>query len=291
MSRAKKFKTASVTLKRAVKTVIAISDTHFGCRFGLCPPDGVELDGGGVYVPSRFQKVVWGWWEEFWGEWVPQITKGEPYVVVHNGDVVEGVHHGATTQISHCLGDQGALAVKVLKPIFEKCEGRYYSIRGTASHVGPSSIEEERVAKAIGAIPNKDGQHARFELWKKLGSHLIHFLHHIGTTSSSAHESSAVNAELTAEFVESCRWGEQPPSVIVRSHRHRAIEVRLPTSAGYATAVVTPAWQLKTPYVFRVAGGRLSPPQLGGIAIKLDSEDNHIYTSSFVKHISRDEPE
>lgn len=273
-----------------IRNIVVISDTHFGCRLGLCPPEGVALDDGGRYSPSRAQKVVWSWWDEFWRSWVPEATHGEPFCVVHNGDVIDGVHHGSTTQISQNLEDQGELAVSVLQPVVKACEGRYYSVRGTPAHVGQSSVEEERVAKRLGAIKNQDGQHSRYELWKSLGGHLVHFLHHVGTTSSSAHESSAVNAELAAEFVESARWNERAPKIIVRSHRHRAIEIRLPSQSGYVTAAVTPAWQLKTPFAWKVAGARLSPPQLGGMVIRMDKHGG-IYTNMFVKHIKRDEPE
>ena len=276
-------------MNKNIRNVVVISDTHFGCRMGLCPPKGAALDDGGFYSPSRLQKVVWNWWEEFWGDWVPKSTKGEPYYLVHNGDVIEGVHHGATSQISHNIKDQRDLAVDVLKSMVKKAE-KYFSIRGTPAHVGQSSVEEEQVAKELGAAPNKDGKCSRYELWLKIGGHLIHFLHHVGTTSSSAHESSAVNAELAAEFVESARWGEKPPSVIVRSHRHRAIEIRLPTRNGYATAAVTPAWQLKTPFAYKVAGARLAPPQIGGMVIKLDNE-GAIYTQMFCKHIEREDEE
>jgi hypothetical protein len=181
------------------------------------------------------------------------------------------------------------LAVKVLKPKVQLAE-KYFSIRGTPAHVGQSSIEEEQVAEELKAKPNEEGKHSRYELWLKLGPHLIHFLHHVGTTSSSAHESSAVNAELAAEFVESARWGEKSPSVIIRSHRHRAIEIRLPSKRGYVTAAVTPAWQLKTPFSWKIAGARLSPPQIGGMLVRLDDNDN-IYTNMFVKHVERDDPE
>lgn len=270
-----------------IRNVVVISDTHFGCRLGLCPPDGIELDDGGEYRPSRMQKIVWRWWEEFWKEWVPAATNGEPYVLVHNGDVIDGVHHNATTQISHNILDQKRLAVKVLTPVVGQAE-KFYSIRGTAAHVGQSSVHEEEVAESLGAVRNQDQQRSRYELWLKLGEHLIHFLHHIGTTSSSAHESSAVNAEMAAEFVEAARWGEKPPSVIVRSHRHRAMEVRLPSRHGYVTAAVTPAWQLKTPFAWKVAGARLAPPQLGGLVVRLDESGNP-YTKCFTKHIERDD--
>lgn len=276
---------------KAIRNAVVISDTHFGCRLGLCGPEGASLDDGGRYLPSRAQRVVWNWWNEFWHEWVPRQTKGQPYALIHNGDVIDGVHHQATTQISHNIKDQRTLALNVLRPIRNgKQVARYYSIRGTPAHVGESSIEEEQVAEELDAVPNSEGQHSRYDLWLRMGDHLVHFLHHIGTTSSSAHEASAVDAELKAEFVEAARWGEQPPTVIVRSHRHRSIEVRLPVKRGYATAVVTPSWQLKTPFCYKVAGARLAPPQIGGVLIRLD-DLGQAYTQSFVRHISRDEPE
>lgn len=277
-------------MKTQIRNVVVISDTHAGCKFALCPSEGFQLDEGGLYKPSRAQKVLYAWWQEFWGDYVPKMTKGEPYTVVHNGDVIDGVHHRSTTQFTQNFKDQRALAVKLLRPVVAGCDGRYYSIRGTEAHVGQSGEHEEAVAKELGAIPNKEGQHSRFDLWKKLGSHLIHFLHHVGTTSSSAHESSAINAELAAEYVEAARWGEKPPSVVIRSHRHRAIEVRIPTAKGFATVAVTPAWQLKTPFAWRIPGARLAPPQLGGMLIRLDGHGG-IYTNIFVKNLKRDNPE
>ena len=277
---------SSINLRK-VRNVVVVSDTHCGCQMGLCPPDGAKMDGGGRYSPSRLQLKMWGWWEEFWGDFVPHATSGEPFVVVHNGDVIDGVHHGSTTQFSHNLHDQSECAETILNPVVEKCDGRYYQVRGTEAHVGQSAVEEEILAKSVGATPNEEGQHARWELWLNMYGHLVHFLHHIGTTSSAAHEASAVNAELTSEFTEAARWGDKPPSVIVRSHRHRSIEIRLPITDGYATATVTPAWQLKTPFAFKVAGSRLAPPQIGGLVIRVHKDTNEIFTRTWVRHIER----
>lgn len=278
-----------MTSTHPVSNLVVVSDTHCGCRLGLCPPGGAKMDDGGFYKPSRLQLVMWGWWQEFWGKFVPRATKGEPYAIVHNGDLTEGVHHRATSQISHNLEDQAEIAYQVMAPRIKKAVA-YYQIRGTPAHTGEQGVAEEALAKRLGAIRNRDGQAARYELWKRLGKHHVHFLHHVGTTASAAHESSAVNAELTASYVEAARWGEQPPSVIVRSHRHRAIEIRFQTSRGMATAAVTPAWQLKTPFAWKVAGARLAPPQIGGMVIRLDTEGVP-YTQSFVKNIERDPAE
>lgn len=270
-----------------IKNIVVFGDTHFGCTLALCPPEGAERDGQSRYLPSPAQLVLWAWWLEFW-EWVATVTRGEPYALVHIGDVIDGDHHNSTTQITHNLLEQERMAVSVLQSQVEKA-AIYYSIRGTEAHVGKNGVQEESIAQKLGAC-ERNGRYARMELWLQFGAHLIHCLHHVGTTSSSAHESSAVNAELTGMLVEAAISGKQPPSVMVRGHRHRAIKVSKPTQRGDAIAVVTPAWQLKTPFAFKVAGARISQPQIGGINIRLDDSGNP-YVMNFTKHIVRDEPE
>lgn len=259
-----------------IKNLIVISDTHSGCRLALCPPGGIKLDDGGTYLPSDLQLKIWGHWEEFWGNWVPEFCRGEPFAVVHNGDALDGVHHGSTTQISQNIGDQLELAYKIMRPIVERCEGRYYHIRGTEAHVGKSGIYEEQLAKRLGAIPNAEGQFARYELWKRVGSALVHCLHHIGTTGSAAHETSALNAELAAMYVEAARWNEEPPDYVVRSHRHRSSSINVDSAKGFAAVIVTPAWQGKGPFPYKIPGARVSSPQFGGIGIR-QGDVEHYY--------------
>ncbi len=257
-----------------LKNLVYISDIHAGCQLALCPPGGVGLDNGGKYHPSPFQRKLWKMWRELWDEWIPAATRQEPFGVVLNGDAVEGVHHKATTQISQNPKDQEEIAYQILAPVVDKCKGRYWHIRGTEAHVGSSACDEERLAKRLGAVPNREGQHARWDLWKRVGDgNLVHSLHHVGTTGSQAYESTAVQKELVESFTEAARWRREPPDVIVRSHRHRSIQIRIPTGTdghetGEAIAVVTPAWQGKTPHVWRIPGGRLATPQFGAILIR-----------------------
>lgn len=268
--------------KNPIRSLVVVSDTHCGCRLALYNPRvPLRLDDGGFYRPSEFQEQIWALWRQFWDEWVPTVTRGEPYDIVHNGDVIEGVHHHATTQVSHNILDQKRIAIAAIKPEIDRCKkigGTFYHIRGTAAHVGQSSIFEEEVAEALGAKPNQQGQHARYDLWKRVGTAegpLVHLLHHIGTTSSAAHESSAVNAELAASFVEAGRWKREPPDYVVRSHRHRCIAVELDGGKGYAAGIVTPAWQGKTPFAWKVPGARISEPQFGGIVIRQGDEEHY----------------
>lgn len=268
---------------------VVISDLHCGCQLGLCPPQTVHLDEGGTYFPSEIQLKMWGYWLEFWDEWVPAVLKRQRYGVIVNGDILDGIHHGSVHQITQNIAIQKSIAKTVLEPIINGCNGRVYFIRGTEAHVGKSSQTEEELAEELGAVPNSLGQYARYDLWKKIGKGLVHFLHHIGTTSSNAYEATAINKELTEEYNESARWGEIPPNIIIRSHRHRHFKIEIHTHFGIAIAEVTPGWQAKTPFQWRMAGARLAPPQFGGIIIRQGDEE--LYTRNYVRTIGRSNAE
>lgn len=274
-----------------INNIICVSDLHSGCKLALCPPTGIDLDDGGMYQPSSLQKKLHDMWVEFWLEWVPFATKGEPYAIVVNGDAVEGNHHRASTPISVNPEDQCRIAEALLKPVVDKAAA-FYMIRGTEAHVGISAAAEESLAKRLGAKPNADSQYCRWDLWKRIGDgKLIHFLHHVGTTSSQAYESTAVYKELTEMYIESARWCRQPPDVVVRSHRHRSISVTIPvgTAEGQtseASVIVTPAWQGKTPFAWKIPGARIATPQFGGICIRW-SKDGVLYPTSKVWTVDR----
>jgi hypothetical protein len=272
-----------------IKAAVIVSDIHAGCQLGLCPPM-VRLDNGGKYIPNQIQKVLYQYWMEFWDVHVPEMTNGLPYCIIINGDTTDGKHHQSTHQISHNLTDQGNIAEELLEPLLEKCDGNFYMLRGSDAHSGESGQEEERLAKELGAIPNKQKQYARNELWKKIGKHLIHVLHHIGTTGSNAYESTAVHKELVESYVEASRWGEKPPDIVVRSHRHRYFETMFATARGRGRGVVTPGWQAKTPFAYKIAGGRQAQPQFGGIVI-IESPGGELYTRSKVWTLGREDAE
>ena len=266
-----------------LRYLAVVSDLHSGCRLALMPRKGFTLDEGTEVKPSKIQLKLNDMWDEYW-QWVEDETAGEPYGVVVNGDAVEGVHHGSVTQWTHNLDDQVRCSRILLKDVARKAAGRFYMVRGTEAHVGKSAQQEEALARELGAIPNEDGQHAHWQLWLRLGGHLIHFAHHIGTTSSPFAASAGLQREMVSGYVESGRWGDEPAAMYVRSHRHFSSEVREPSKHGVTAVVVTPAWQLKTPFGHKTAG-RMMQPQVGGILICVG--DNGPYVKSKVWRIER----
>lgn len=247
-----------------VRNLVVVSDTHVGSTLALCKRH--KLDDGGFFDPSELQQKVWALWEDFW-DFVYKQIGNEPFVLVHNGDILDGQNKGRTTALTTFnLTVQSRLAVEILGPHAKKAK-RYFQIRGTEAHAGISAQEEEAVACALGAEQDEQGNYSRWELWMKFGVELIHFAHHISSTVSTAYESSAPMREMVSAFVEAGQHKLRAPSFIVRSHRHRFIQI----SAPGGKIVTTPAWQLKTPFTHRI--DRTRAPQLGGLLIRLDAND------------------
>ena len=273
-------------MKNSIDVVLVISDIHGGCQLALCPINGVRLDGGGFYKPNKLQRKIHYWWEEFLTEWVPEETKGKKFNLVFNGDLFEGRHHGSITQFTQNLSDQANVAYELCAPVVEKAEN-LYMLRGTESHTGKSAEQEEQLAEKLGAKPNTLGQYARDELWLKIGKALGHFTHHIGTSGSEYYQSTAPLKELITAYSTAGKMGKVDPNVVCRSHRHSFCEVRLAGKYDYDCTFCTPAWQLQTPYAYRSATVRNTPPQLGGSIIMFDQKKNSVYTKHFVKYLER----
>jgi hypothetical protein len=196
-----------------IKHIVCIGDTHAGSQAALMPP-GFKLQDGQSVVMSRRQIELWSWWVEFW-KFVDRVTDHEPFALVHNGDIIDGAHHGCVQLITNNVGSQRHIAELLLEPVVKKA-AVFYSIAGTAAHAGQSNSDEESVAKHLGAVPDKDGRFARQDLWIELGHDLIQFAHHIGTTSSQAYKSSPAMRLMAAMHGAAGEWGFRPPTIMIR---------------------------------------------------------------------------
>lgn len=271
--------------KHAITNAVIVSDIHAGCQYAVCP-ERVKLDGGGVYRANKYQRHLLSYWHYFWNEWVPRATRDEPFVVVINGDCMDGVHHRSTTQITHNGADQHKIAYELLAPIRDRAE-QMILVRGTEAHVGPSAENEERLGEALGTVKNIDGagNHSCYELWMTVGGSLMHATHHIGATGSMSYEATAPMKEMTELFANTAADDARIPDVIVRSHRHRHIEVRRPTYRIYGIVFTTACWQARTPYGYKIPGGRVSTPQIGGSLVRQGDEE--LYTRHCVESLPR----
>lgn len=243
--------------------IVAVSDLHVGSSTGLCSTDGIRGPDGTLHKPSKFQEFLWRCWVHFWNEQVPERCKGaDKTVLVINGDSIDGCHHNTVNLMTNSIQCQERAAAEILKTVTTRFD-RVYMVRGTEAHVGPGAESDERIGELIGSEKDDSGDYTRWQLWLNASGQIFQFAHHIGTTSSAAYESSAPMREMVAGLVEAAQWGQALPDVFVRSHRHRFIEVPMASTKGRIRIVITPAWQLRTPFVERIDRMRL--PHIGGV--------------------------
>ena len=252
--------------KNSKVLITVISDLHVGSSVSILPEGGLMPDDGGIYKGSKLQDELGRVWEIFFDD-IRKIKQISKRVLVINGDSVDGFHHNTVALATNNLMIQEKAAVALLLPKVAMFD-EVFVTRGTEAHVQSGAQSEERVARAINAKPDENGNYARWQLWMDVKGMVFNVAHHIGTTSSAAYESSAVMREMVAALVEAGQWEQKLPDVLVRSHRHRFIVIGIPSAKGRIQAVVTPSWQLRTPYVERI--DRMRMPHIGGVNFIVD---------------------
>lgn len=253
----------------AKTTILAVvSDLHAGGTTALCPPQ-VSLDDGGHYTASKAQRWMWEQWGNFWDE-VEQRQKAAraDLVFACNGDATDGNHHGTTQILSGNPTAQAAVVNEVLSVPLSLKPKKLLFTRGTDAHVGPSAAFEERIATGL----YKDGRPVVIDPETGNGSHwnvtldvdgvMVNFAHHGKIGGRPSTKMTAVNSQALDIWTEHAMRGERHPDIAIRSHMHRHAD----SGRTYPTRLIqTPAWQLATSYVYRVAPNTLA--DIGGIII------------------------
>ena len=282
--------------KTSVDQIVFIGDPHCGSRLGLCPPKKIRMDSGTYIEPSPNQCKMWEKFDYFWKEWVPERTKGKPFVIGFMGDICDGHPHNSKTSFSDNINDQKHIALEALASVIEQSVG-VFAVSGTEAHTGKSGEDEENIMEFLNeqtgkVYQSKEGRYAPHEWWIKIGGEdgaLIHMMHHIGITGSSHARTTAITKEVMELIIAAQKWGEQHPDIVVRAHRHTSCKVGIPSSRGDVIGFITPAWQLKTPYAYKVIGGRTDLPEIGGGYAKAGDVIHH-YVDSIVWGVKRDKP-
>lgn len=273
------------------RPIVVVSDLHVGCGLAVMPREGAAHGSTNEHQPSQLQLKLCDWWDEFWA-WVEKETGGG-YNVVVNGDSIDGVHHRAVSQWTHNTDVQRAAAVQLLRPVRERAH-RMFMTDGTEAHVGPSSSDEESIARELKTDrPSGRGPHSLAQLFYSCGDDsLIHFAHHMPTSLSPFTKSSGLQKEIIYGYTHSGRLRLQAPNLYVRSHRHECGVVGEPIRAKSGTtqmafAWCTSPWQLMGPYMNKFPrGGAVS--EIGGLLIKFGDEG--AYCKPWVRWVDRPAP-
>lgn len=251
--------------------IAVVSDLHCGSTVAVCPPS-LHLDDGGTYQASRHQLWLWQLWKDFWERVERERDEEDAELyVVYNGDLVDGDHHD-TPQI---MSRNPVAQAMVLTDVLDVPEGlgadKIFVVRGTGSHVGKSGSSEEKVAMGMRdkGLPLQGDPERDTASWWHLRMDVqglrLSFTHHGRTGYRPWTRPNASNLLAMQIFTEHALNGERHPDIAIRSHYHRYMES---ARGGCPTYVLqTPAWQLATAYVHKVAPESLA--DIGGVIITI----------------------
>ena len=248
--------------------IVAItSDQHANSTIALCPPE-IRLDDGGFYRASKAQAWIWSGYEKFWqrAEELRKQYKAK-LIAEWNRDLTEGDHHKTTQILSGNPVAQSKVVDAIMSIPLRLKVDHYLFIRGTPAHVGnDAACSEESAARGLKKdgwpvlLDEETGNASHWHYRMELEGVRLDFAHH-GRVGTRPWTKPNVVANLAAEiFYDHCKSGVPYPHVAVRSHLHQYVD----THDQHPVRVIqTPAWQLATSFIHRIAPGKLA--DIGGV--------------------------
>ena len=267
--------------------VVCFGDLHCGSTVGLCPPEGIELDDGGLYIPNKAQLWLWDNWEKAWDK-IKSVKRKNKKAKLHlilNGDAVDGDHHRTTQIATAHEGVHVGCAIESLRVPLALKPDSLHILRGTSAHVGRAGGLEEGMGKALKeqrwpVVEDPDtGTVTSYTRTLKFGSLRFDIKHH-GRMGRRAHTKGPYIRWAAQDiFFNYMMDGDKAPDIAIRSHFHQfadsgkihKVKTRL---------VALPAWQLATEYVHRVAE---SLADIGLVWFEIDDNDDYNMKSVLFK--------
>ena len=269
----------------------AWGDTHCGSTEGLMKPRTYQFFDANV-KPNPRQRVIWRKFAEYVDN-IKQQRAGKQLVVVITGDLVDGDHHNTHQLVTRKPSEQMALFLDCWDYFAQEVgfgEGdKVYVIHGTEPTHGLPSVTD-MIARDIGAEPSRppsivdeaddedagrmmrarDGWFPWHELTLDIRGELVRFTHHPPCSlGRMAHtRGNPVKNWLRSHQTQLLARRERLPRFVVWGHVHTAwtetarLDDGTPTGPE-TTAIVLPAFQGKTEYVYKAIPHAL-PTTIGG---------------------------
>lgn len=233
------------------RLIAVVSDLHCGSSVGLMPPDFVTLEGQKI-GQNAVQKWLWECWVDVMDRF-DKYANGDPFVLVVNGDTIEGSHHGSKQVISNDPTDHQNAAIKVLSPLSSKAE-KTFVVEGTECHTNSSEAKTATSLNAIGD-PNT-GKSVWERLTLTINNCRCVFFHHISPTTREYLKGSSLSIFLGNEQLAAAKNKEPWVDVVCCAHRHDFDMFRDATGL----CVVGPAFQCLTRHGNKVVpSARIKP--------------------------------
>ncbi len=276
--------TADSQIRR--KLLVVVSDTQEGSTTGLFPPGEWKGQDGVKYIMSERQEILREQWLEGWSAVREANNKKTDLIIVHNGEAIEGKHHGSIQTVTndhsmqcryHMANMEEALDIAG----FNTKKDKLFYLSGTDTHTQwyEENIIRLWVNNGIKIPPvvepskhGHDGVYIRHELRMQINGDLVWMGHHGKRAGAKVwtHEN-AVYSAMKNIFL-TCRVKQvEVPRLVISSHSHQFVTAEYEGDNGKVPVrgVVTPCYQWKTRFAYKVADPE-SLPSIGQIYFEFD---------------------
>jgi len=201
------------------------------------------------YYPNSLQKKIWKHYDNSLNL-EASSRKNKELILILNGDLFDGVHHGTHQLTSQIISEQVEATISFLEYTKERLgftkQDKIYVISGTESHTGD---EEERIAERIKAEHYAINRQVADFLELYIEDFLMWIYHHGVSSGSTPNRGVALYNQLKRIYYECLEENRQYPNLVVTAHTHDAEHRRFESKYRYIDGVILPSLQSKTRYV------------------------------------------
>ncbi len=258
-------------------TVVALSDLHAGSAFAPFPKR-FQLSTGAIANLNRAQVYLLKCWEHFC-ETVPETFD----VLLLVGDLIHGKNlKESAAELTEVDPEwQQRAALELLEPLAERAT-EVYSVRGTPYHAGEVARWEEGLSRALGAIPDGYGRHAKPWWELNLGGIFLDVAHRSSVTIR--YGASPLEREIQFMLMRAAAEKQAPADLIIRAHVHTW---RCLNDDGFL-AMTLPGWKIPSAYEeTSISPNRKRSRLLGGALLTLWPERKRARVTNredFIEH-------
>lgn len=254
-------------------TVFAIfNDEHSGSRVAPVPP-GLEFRDIEVRQ-SKLQRLLDEQHIEYCQE-VAKRRKGKRLVVVKLGDCVDGVHHETKELVTSYISEQKEIneeltnrALKIMR--FGKDDSMFW-VAGTPAHAGEA---EEDLAKTFG-VKKTNGRRVLPVLNLKVNGVDCLFFHHGANKGKGANKGNSFRNRMKDMYYDYRDAGKNPPQLVVTADKHAHWYEPFVRGDFMMHGIISPAWQVKTDFVYKIASEALT--NIGGAIIEITADGKILF--------------
>lgn len=233
-----------------------------------------DLHAGSRFSPGPDQPVLMDFWKKVAKKW------RNPDRLICDGDLIDGLQY--RSNLDECwttdLQEQADHALNMLSMYGAKT---HYVIRGTPYHTQTKGVDlEEYIGKELGAVKEtvlgKERYSTQFKLInmapKGAPPRVLHVAHHMSGTKWFAYYGTAISREMGNMMLNESHWVDRNVHEkiwgIVRAHVHYYWY----SESDSRIMLVSPPWQLATPFVNKIHAS--SPPlgSLGAVRITVHED-------------------